>query len=80
MIIGAILYCLIVLTAYPLGIGLSKLCDDELKGDKKYFFRMCLVLIFAALLSVIFYYNLTFILSCFYMVIVISVLIYKGKK
>lgn len=80
MIIEVILYCLIILTAYPVGLGLSKLCDDELKSDKKYFFRICVFLLFVAFLSVVLYYNFVFILSCFYMILVISILIYRSKK
>ena len=62
-----------------MGLALAKLCDDELVKDKFYFRLMTYVLLALAIICLIFFKITSIILALIYMILVIEILIYKGR-
>lgn len=77
MVIEILGYLLILVTAFPVSRFLAWLCDDELIIDRKYFvyFFYCLILVTFILL--IFYFNLSMLLSLLYLALVLTFMIPK---
>jgi len=80
MIIEAVIYVIILLTAIPCGIVLAKLCSDELVKDRKYFKSLSIFLLIVSILGLFFYPKSSIILAPIYMVLVLAVMLYKCKK
>ncbi len=80
MIIEAIIYLIILATVIPVGLFLSKLCDDELIKDQIYFRLISYLLIIAAVTLLIFKTSFSVILALIYVVLLLEVLIYKSKN
>jgi len=79
MIYKTALYVLILLTALPLGIFITKLCKDELIKDKKYFILMFVLFFILLILSLIYFNFLSLILTLMYGILFLLVLISKSK-
>jgi hypothetical protein len=80
MIIEVILYMVILATAWPCGIYLAHLCDDELVKDKIYFRLISYFLLVISIVFLIFYDKTGIVLSLVYMVFLLEVMIYKSNK
>jgi len=76
----AIIYILVLVTAYPVGILLAWLCDDELKYCKKYFIAMIYLLLLIIISFLLFYRNISAILAMVYMIVVFYVMVLRGRK
>jgi hypothetical protein len=74
-----VLYLAILLTSIPVGILLSKLCNDELKQGKEYFRLFISFSLILLILTLIFYRNLTIILTIIYMIILVVILFLAPK-
>jgi hypothetical protein len=77
--IEVIFYLLILATAFPIGLLLARLCEDELVKDKKYFFMMSCLLILISIIFLLYSMNFSMIFSSIYMIFIFSILLYKGK-
>ncbi len=75
-----IYYILILATSIPAGLLLAWLCDDELKKGKKYFMAMICLLLVVLAGFLLFYRNISAILSILYLIAVFKIMILKGKN
>ena len=80
MVIEFIIYFAILLTALPVGWFLAWLCKDELVSDRKWFYYALELVIAVLVGDLIFYRNLSVILSLIYFAIMILVMIHLGKN
>jgi len=76
-------YLLLLLTGFPTGLLLAKLCKEEIKNwRKRLFIISVLSLILAIVISFvsfeIYVYKFPAIISLFFMIIVCEVIIWKG--
>ena len=75
-----VLGILALLTSLPAGYFLSKICCDELAKDKKYFIGILILILLSAGLLLVFYRDLSILLSLVYMAIVFSVMILRTRN
>ena len=71
---------LILLTSLPAGYFLSRICCDELKKDKKYFMGILALILVSLISFLIFYLNISILLSLVYMAIVFGIMILRAKN
>lgn len=76
--IEEVMYAIILILAYPVGIIISKLCKHELKQDAKYFLYLFYVLILAFIISLIISKE-SLSLSLAFMIVLCSVLVKKSS-
>ena len=72
-----IFYILILLSAWPIGTLLAKLCSDEQVADKKYILTVIILLAVSILAFLTVFRSISMILSLIYMIIVLFILIFK---
>ncbi len=77
MIIQILLYLIILGTSFPVSRFLAKLCDDELILDRKYFIYLFYTLILVAFILLIFYFNISMLLSLLYLALVVTFMVPK---
>jgi len=80
IMIEVLLYILVLATAYPIGLLLAWLCQDELKGCKRYFMAMIYLLLLFIIGFLLFYRNISAILAMFYMIVVFWVMVLRARK
>ncbi|MDP3026971.1 MAG: hypothetical protein Q8N63_04635 [Nanoarchaeota archaeon] len=78
-----LLYLLLLLTGFPAGLILAKLCKEEIKKWRKRLFVICFVsLILAVITSFIpfslFLYKLPVIISLFFIIITFLTIVWKS--
>ena len=78
--IEVLVYILVLGTAYPVGLLLAWLCQDELKGCKRYFMAMIYLLLLVIIGFLLFYRNISAILAMFYMIVVFWVMVLRARK
>ena len=78
MLLDIILYVVILATAYPAGLLLFKLCDDESSKDARYILATVHFLIITAIFIVVINFRISNLLSLIYLIFVLSVMLIKG--
>lgn len=78
MIIEVILYLAILATAYPAGIFLTRLCDDECAKDRRYLLVTIHFLIISTIILVVVNFRITNLMVMIYMILVFSIMAVKG--
>jgi hypothetical protein len=72
------LIILILATSFPVGYLLAYLCKEELVPGRRYFSILAWLTFISAIILLIFYRNLTIILTLFYICIAGLISIYKS--
>jgi hypothetical protein len=75
-----ILYLVILVTSLPVGLFLAWLCDDELIKDRKYFLLLSYFLLVVSIFLFFFYFKISLLLAILYMILVLWVLVRRGRK
>lgn len=78
MWVEVVLYLAVLATAYPVGLLLAWLCDDELEKDRKYMLITIEFIIVFAIILVVVNFKLSNLMSLIYLVIVFAVMTLKG--
>ena len=79
LVMGWVYNILILLTAIPAGLLLAWLCKEELVPGRKWFFIILYSLAIVMVVFLVYYINLSIILSLIYMIIVTIISIWKSK-
>jgi hypothetical protein len=75
-----ILDIILLLTAWPVGLVMAKLCDDELIPYKNYIRYMVYFLVIVDILIFFFYFKVSLIFSISYLIFVFLVMLFEGRK
>jgi hypothetical protein len=78
MLLDTILYLVILVTAYPAGLFLAWLSDNEVVKDAKYIIATIHFLVIASIFLVVINFRISNLMGLIYLVLVLAVMVIKG--